>query len=168
SNGNPAAFPISSDEQLEVTYELRLYPNLNDVPATVMVGSNNHDTITRPIAVTDTSSWGPFGLSIASANADRRSAGAAYSGDLVPYTNSTDSLSGPLGNASSGATAPYTDGNFYRDISNTWNISTGNGNIRVVTFRFNCAAFQVRFDPVITKTNTQVLTLHQRISWARR
>ena len=165
SDGNPAAFPITDDEQLEVTYELRLYPNLNDVPATVMVGSNSHDTITRPIAVTDTSFWGP---SNSSTNAARSTVGSAYSGDLVPYTNALNSVSGPLGGASSGATAPYTDGNFYRDISNTWNISTGNGNIRVVTFRFNCAAFQVRFDPVITKLNTQVLTLHQRISWARR
>src|SRR5690606_2776896 len=159
----------SSDEQLEVTYELRLYPNLNDVPATVMVGSNSHDTITRPIAVTDTSSWKPAQPPSSLVNAARSSAAvAAYSGDLVPYTNSTTSLSGSLGNASSGTTAPYTDGNFYRDISNTWNISTGNGNIRVVMFKFNCAVFQVRFDPVITKTNTQVLTLHQRIPWARR
>src|SRR5690606_23339010 len=165
SSGNPAAFPITADEQLEVTYELRLYPNLNDVPATVMVGSNSHDTITRPIGVTNASEWGPEN---SSTNTARRAAGGAYSGDLVPYTNSTSSLSGLLGAASSGSTAPYTDGNFYRDISSTWNISTGNGNIRVVTFFFNCAVFQVRFDPVITKTNTQVLTLHQRISWARR
>lgn len=168
SNGNPAAFPISADEQLEVTYELRLYPNLTDVPATVMVGSNSHDTITRPIAVTDASFWRPVPPSSFLANAARGMAGEAYSGDLVPYTNSYGSPSGSLGVASSGATATYTDGNFYRDISNTWNISTGNGNIRLVTCAFGCAAFQVRFDPVITKTNTQVLTLHQRISWARR
>lgn len=169
SDGNPAAFPISDDEQLQVTYELRLYPNLNDVPATVMVGPNSHDTITRPIGVTSTSSWGPveLGSSDFFVNASRGAA-SAYSGDLVPYTNSSSSLSGLLGNASSGATAPYTDGNFYRDISNTWNISTGNGNIRAVLVTFRCASFQVRFDPVITKLNTQVLTLHQRISWARR
>lgn len=164
--GNPTAFPISADEQLEVTYELRLYPNLNDVPATVMVGSNSHDTITRPIGVAS-SFWGPSSSS-SSANAARGGAGQAFSGDLVPYTSGINSPSGSLGNASSGATAPYTDGNFYRDISDTWNISVGNGNIRLVTVRFNCAAFQVRFDPVITKLNTQVLTLHQRISWARR
>src|SRR5690606_32703647 len=71
SSGNPAAFPITEDEQLEVTYELRLYPNLNDVPATVMVGSNSHDTITRPIGVTNTASWGPA-LSASIVNADRR------------------------------------------------------------------------------------------------
>src|SRR5690606_7455572 len=146
-------------------YELRLYPNLNDVPATVMVGSNSHDTITRPMAVTNTTNWGVLAPSSSFVNADRVG-GAAYSGDLIAYDSGAPS--GPLGNASSGATAPYTDGNFYLDISDTWNISTGNGNIRVVTFRFRCATFQVRFDPVITKTNTQVLTLHQRISWARR
>lgn len=167
SSGNPAAFPITDDEQLEVTYELRLYPNLNDVPATVMVGSNSHDTITRPIGVTSTSGWGPveLGQSDFFVNAARGTANA-YSGDLVPYTDSN--LSGLLGAASSGATAPYTDGNFYRDVSNTWSISTGNGNIRAVLVTFRCASFQVRFDPVITKLNTQVLTLHQRISWARR
>ncbi len=171
SGGNPTAFPISSDEQLEVTYELRLYPNLTDVPATVMVGSNSHDTITRPIAVTNASFWGPLHTDFGTANAGRYGifgGNRAFSGDLVPYTGSATSPSGNLGDASSGATAPYTDGSFYRDISNTWNISTGNGNIRLVTFVFGCAAFQVRYDPVITKTNTQVLTLHQRMSWARR
>lgn len=168
SGGNPAAFPISDDEQLEVTYELRLYPNLSDVPATVMVGPNSHDTITRPIDVTTAASWAPVNPLDSFANAALNSPNVAYSGDLVPYTNSAGSLSGPLGAASSGATAPYTDGNFYRDVSNTWNISTGNGNIRVVMVSFRCATFQVRFDPVITKLNTQVLTLHQRISWARR
>lgn len=169
SGGNPTAFPISDDEQLEVTYELRLYPNLTDVPATVMVGPNSHDTITRPINVTNTSVWGPGATSSSAVNAARSSASGlnrAFSGDLVPYTDAF--LSGNLGDASSGATAAYTNGTFYRDISNTWNISTGNGNIRTVTFGFGCAAFQVRYDPVITKLNTQVLTLNQRISWARR
>src|SRR5690606_21168324 len=89
SSGNPAAFPITADEQLEVTYELRLYPNLNDVPATVMVGSNSHDTITRPIGVTDATFWGPLGPSSSAVNAARSSTtSVAYSGDLVPYTNS--------------------------------------------------------------------------------
>ncbi len=173
SGGNPAAFPISADEQLQVTYELRLYPNLTDVPATVMVGSNSHDTITRPIAVNDTSKWRPVSIFNSAVNAEREGGFGlhfASSSDLVPYTNAINSVSGSLGlgEASDGATAPYTNGTFYRDISNTWNISTGNGNIRLVTFKFFCAAFQVRYDPVITKLNTQVLTLHQRISWARR
>jgi len=168
-NGNPAAFPISDDEQLEVTYELRLYPNLNDVPATVTVGAGSYDTITRPIGV-NSAAWYPVGVG-ASENAARAPGSGgnrAFTGDLVPYTGVLTSPSGSLGDASSGATANYTNGSYYRDISNTWNISVGNGNIRLVTFSFGCAAFQVRFDPVITKTNTQVLTLHQRMSWARR
>lgn len=168
-NGNPAAFPISADEQLEVTYELRLYPNLNDVPATVTVGAGSYDTITRPIGVNG-STWGLLAPSASNVNAERSSLtglNQAFTGDLVPYTSSS-SPSGSLGNASSGGTASYTNGSYYRDISNTWNISTGNGDIRTVRVTFNCASFQVRFDPVITKTNTQVLTLHQRMSWARR
>jgi len=166
-NGNPAAFPISADEQLEVTYELRLYPNLVDVPATVTVGASSYDTITRPLGVTS-GRWGAVTGPNVNAARDTITSGAqrAYTGDLVPYTSTNPS--GNLGDASSGATASYTNGSYYRDISNTWNISTGNGNIRVVTFKFGCAQFQVRFDPVITKTNTQVLTLHQRMSWARR
>jgi len=165
SNGNPAAFPISADEQLEVTYELRLYPNLADVPATVTVGASSYDTITRPIGV-NSGAWGVLSPDSPSVNAERILTGEAVTGDLVPYTSTT--LSGNLGNASSGGTASYTNGSYYRDIYNTWNISTGNGNIRVVTFQFGCARLQVRFDPVITKTNTQVLTLYQRMSWARR
>src|SRR5690606_19073517 len=69
-NGNPAAFPISADEQLEVTYELRLYPNLNDVPATVTVGASSYDTITRPIGVNG-SAWGLVAPSASNVNAER-------------------------------------------------------------------------------------------------
>src|SRR5690606_24121908 len=91
SSGNPAAFPITEDEQLEVTYELRLYPNLNDVPATVMVGSNSHDTITRPLGVTNTSNWGPVEPVTTLVIDASSNISVAYSGDQVPYTNATTS-----------------------------------------------------------------------------
>src|SRR5690606_10621883 len=110
SNGNPAAFPISSDEQLQVTYELRLYPNLADVPATVTVGASSYDTITRPIAVAG--GWGAVtGLNVNAAR-DGTTPGVqrAYTGDLIPYTSTNPS--GNLGDASSGATASYTNGSY--------------------------------------------------------
>src|SRR5690606_12331471 len=48
-SGNPIAFPISVEEQLEVTYETSHEPPLTDGFATASIGSNRQDPITREL-----------------------------------------------------------------------------------------------------------------------
>ena len=166
--GSPVSFPILSDEQLEVTYELRNYPPLTDNAATITISGVSFDTITRAISVSDASAWAP--ASWAGGNNpslhSSPSVNVAYTGNLVSVTGSAPS--GSLGGASSITTAAYSNGNFYRDNAAIWNAASGVGSIRTVVFKWWMARFQVQFDPVIVKTNIQTLTLNQRISWARR
>lgn len=169
--GSPVAFPLLNDEQLRVIYQLRMYPPLTDNPATVLIGASSHDTITRALNVNSTTNaWGFMPISgAASSWANFQTNGAdasAYSGDLAAIT-ATSPAGTNLGFASLGA-AGYSNGNHYRDLSATWGPTVGNGNIRTVLLRNNATKWQVRYDPVIAKTNTQQLVLNQRVSWARR
>lgn len=171
SEGGPTTFPIGSDEQLEVTYELRMYPKLTDTEATVTIGASSYDTVTKPLDVSNTSYWGPAqpgsfnnNTSVISGSTGTR----VFTGEPVAITAGINSISGALGETTSVSADSYTNDSFYRDGIATWDITTGNGNIRTAQFRFGCALFQTRYDPVIPKLNTQVLTLRQRIAWARR
>lgn len=167
SGGNPSAFPISDDEQLTVIYELRIYPPLSDSSETVSVGANTHDTLSRARNVTG-GVWGLVASTQSVNNFSRAGSGhqGAYSGDLVAID--ANQPSGSLGSASSGSVSDYNNGDHYRDVTNVWNIGTGNGDIRTVVFTVSCCSFQCQYDPPITKTSDQTLTLHQRISWGRR
>lgn len=171
SEGDPTTFPIASDEQLEVTYELRVYPPLSDVEAEITIGSTVYDTITRGLNINSSTQWGTSAPGSGSVNTSpvQGSQGIrAFSGDLIANTGAINSFTGLLGEATSLSSAAYSNDSFYRDVTANWDITSGNGNIRVVQWRFQCALFQTRYDPVIAKANTQNLSLTQRISWARR
>lgn len=167
AEGDPSSFPIQDDEQFRGIYELRIYAPQSDNPASVMIGANPHDTITRALGVNSVQ-WGlasPVQSAVNFAADAFASSSQAYSGDLVAITATNPS--GNLGSATSVSTHAYNNGSHYRDLTTVWNISTGNGNIRTVTQVFNCCKFQVRYDPVIEKTSDQTLVLNQRVSWAR-
>lgn len=170
--GSPVSFPLTSDEQLRVIYELRMYPPLGDTPATVLVGATSHDTITRALNINTTSlSWHFVDMDSGDASQINFSASnvsqQAWSGDLAAVT-ATNPGGTNLGTSTSVATAGYTNGNHYRDFSGTWGTTVGNGNIRTLMMRNNSTKWQVQYDPVIVKNNTQQLILNQRVSWARR
>ena len=168
SAGNPSTFPISSDEQLAATYELRLYPPLGDVEAEVQIGSNTHDTITRA-AVANSAQWGILTNTGSNVNFQASSSAGltqVYEGDIGSITGLPG---GRTVNATSGTidTLPYVNGSHYRDMSAGWSPATGAISVRSATFAFNCCRFQVQYDPPIPKQANEFLTLRQRVSWGR-
>lgn len=171
SGGDPTSFPIDTDEQLEVTYELRIYPKLTDTEAEITIGSTTYDTITRPLAISNTTYWCPVSPGAFSGNTSPVSGNTGirlFSGDLVSITSAINSLTGSLGETTSVSQDSYGNNNFYRDATATWDITSGNGNIKSAQWRFGCCVFQTSYDPVIVKTNVQSLSLRQRMAWARR
>lgn len=168
SGGNPVAFPIKDDEQLRVTYQLRFYPPLTDSLSTINIGSASYDTITRALWVTGSNAWGvaPASGGGAGLNFQSISGVDAYSGDIRSITDITPAGS-LLGNATH-STLPYVSGSHYSDIRGQFPTGQGNGDIRSSVFILRCCRFQVQYDPPIPKSNNEILTLNQRISWARR
>lgn len=167
ANGVPVAFPIALDEQLTVTYELRVYPPLTDTEADISISGVSHSTITRAAVITS-NLWQP---ALANGSATNFITGSVsnqtlYSGELPDLLSSSTPV-GNLGNSSSVSSTVYVPGSYTRDILATWSISTGNGEARTVRRACGCGGFNVRYDPPIVKTNEQTLMLPQRIIWAR-
>lgn len=168
SAGNPSTFPISSDEQLAVTYELRLYPPQGDVEEQVQIGPDTYDTITRA-ANAGSTQWGVVSLG-GTVNFDRMGATGAhsvYEGDIRDFLNVPAGTA--YGTSGGDVTAtPYIDGTHYRDISARYGTSVGAVNVRSALFSTECCRFQVQYDPIIPKQANQSLILRQRVSWGRR
>lgn len=73
--------------------------------------------------------------------------------------------------ASGGSVASYSSGNFYRDRTATFNISTGNGTIYGFVAHPGASdqatAYAQKFTSTFTKLSTQTLDFTIRISWQR-
>lgn len=172
-NGNPTSFPLSSDEQLEITYELRNYPPLDDVSfSSVMVGSTAHDCIVRARNVNDASTWRmPTFSSGTASDAPYRFSGnaARWQTWSTGLKGVTDSSTGTIvGTASSISNAAYVPGSFVQMSTATYGVNEANGSNRTQIVAGNAFMFQVEFNPPIVKNNTQTLILNQQVSWARR
>lgn len=169
SVGNPTSFPIASDEQLEVTYELRFYVPLVDVTGTITIGSITHDVTTRArMATSGLNGWAPTsGGSNNFTATNGVTESTLYTGALGAITANEPGGS-RNGQTNSVSTSAYTNGNFYRDHSQTFGPALGIGSNMSCTFATLASRFQTEFDPPIAKTDTQTLILHHRVSWARR
>lgn len=176
--GSPTTITVLSDETLDVTYELRLYPAADSTWSATIQGVSYSGNV-RAALVTQGSYmgfWSP---------GEGQDQGA--SGGLLINTNvggaaitayETQTLgavtgvpSGTAFPASLGATpATYTPGNFYRDHAVVWGLSDGNapggiGSMRILSV---LGTYQMNFTPKLPKDSTKVLTLNVRVSWARR
>lgn len=178
-SNNPITITVLSDEILQVTYILRLYPIEADTPAVVTISGSNYTFTRRPASVT---SINPWALSD-TASGNRSTAGFGLAVGVNDVYCSSVGLaaitSAPaIGAQRSSFTAgTYTLGNYFIDTSMTWNIGTANfggGGIQSVTALSDnggtgsTGLYQYGISPGIPKINTQVLTLNYRIQWARR
>lgn len=169
SGGDPVAFPLTDEEALELTYELRLYHPNDDAEVGITISASPHDVLVRPIGAG--SSPNAWSLLASSSNtiSSQLTGIRAWTGDLAPKDRRADNAAAigtSLGSAS-GANVPYSSGNYYQDVTGTFGPTVGNGNIRTVVVNWAVCSFQFQYDPVIVKTDTQQLVLPFRLSLAR-
>tara|TARA_B100002049_G_scaffold146858_1_gene109168 strand:- start:15567 stop:16445 length:879 start_codon:yes stop_codon:yes gene_type:complete len=145
--GDPTSVTVLADEQLRVTYEMRLTIPDTDVLATV----NGYNLTIRPSSASGTA-WSP-GLSIIDSTANPRI--TAYSGPIGDFTAFP---SGTQAGASSVTVEPYVVDSFQREFTYTWD--TARANFDIQSFRsYQSVAFQIGVDPVIPKTSNDLLSL---------
>lgn len=179
--GNPTTLTVLSDEYLDAAYRLRWYAGniLSDVEDTLTItGSGDHDIVLRRAEVDGGSNyWRP--LWQWDAGTPSISSGRAYNGSIGAITGVP---SGTSSTSTSQSNASYSTGNYYRDFTVTWGLNDGNlaGGISAIAIACGtgrvspgsggsaAAGYQFSLDPVISKDNTQILTLNFRQSWARR
>ncbi len=167
---NPTTATVLSDEWLDVTYQLRYYPPLEDVEGTVTLNGTVYDTLTRASAV----------------NAVLGDNIGILIGQLSPGVSSWVAYDGNIGSmiqAPSGASAncdnddqfnlAYSNNSYRIDMQcdcgiTGWNLGAGIRSIRGSTTAGN---FQTQFDAqsggaTIPKTVDFTMSMVWRVSWA--
>lgn len=167
-NGDPTTITVLSDEQLQVTYELRLYQPTGDL----FSGTVGGRTVTlRASEDTSSAAWGfAYGYNA------KNSFGSAPAGGYTFYDGVIGASSGaPSGNNSD---VPTGSASFVRtpvstgvvDISVRAPIGSANfaSGVRSVAFSAGPGRFQCQFDPAVPKTSSDRLDLTFRFSVTRR
>lgn len=167
SGGSPTTITVLSDEVLDATYQVRVYPPTADVTGTVNIGGVDYDYTVRAASVTDTSYW----YLPASAGGGGLFSSRFGQGSLGAITSSPSGTNVLL----NATPAAYTDGSLTRRTQVTCGLDDGNfGGINWALTTFgspggnsSLGRMQVGFDALIPKDNTTTLTLEFSITWAR-
>ena len=167
SLGAPTTITVLSDEILDVTYELRLYPPLTDVEFTIDISGVSYDCVMRASLV-NSAAWQP--QYIFSMGATYPFTLFCWTGDIgTMFEQPSDVNFGYIG----GTFDSYANNSLKRRFNVMWDLDHGNhvDKIKSMSLLQEYAAlgqWQVSFDPVIPKDNTKKLSLPFEIAWARK
>lgn len=171
----PTTITKTSDDQLRITYSLRLYhTGGTPVETTISIGGDDYTCGHAPTSIPR---WalavglmGDFGAWDYSSVAGHQ---AREDQALVGLSN--NSVFGNTSPASSVSFATYTTGNYYRDVTAIWNPGAGDftlgiGSLYLLRQDSNSAStvqFATTFAPRIPKTALDRFTYVYRVSWDR-
>lgn len=173
ADGIPAAISVDADEYLDVTYELRYYPPLDDVVQIngATLNGVNYDVTTRAAEINNGDAWGQYIGSAIGEYSSFVSDWRAYDGNIGTLFQS------PSGNAANCDNANqfnegYVNNSFERVVgSNTgstgWNLGAGIRSIRIKT---TAGWYQSQFDSnpggnTIPKDSNYLMTMKWLIGW---
>lgn len=166
--GSPTSVTVLSDEYLDVTYEVRCYPVVTDVLATVNIGGVNYDTIIRP---SQFGAWGATSYlrwptvtggmaATPNSNPNMRSAGT-----LGDYTVTAGGTSLATGTTSYLA---YSNNSYELTQRLTFGLTAGSTDFGILEFYNALGRWKISFDPVVPKRSTNIFTLDFKLAWARK
>ena len=169
--GTPTTVVILSDEQLVVTYELRIYAATADVPFTIDISGTSYSGTLRPMQVGTVVLFSVAGTAgglpltnLGSGNSAAGTTGTALGAFTAAPTGTMVNSTGTF------SASAYTTGNFYRDWTITWSLGQANvgSGITTLAVRSRMAPIQLSFSPRIPKTATKTMTLTFREGpWGR-
>ena len=170
--GNPTTITVLSDEFLDVTYEIRVYPPLVDVLGTITISAIDYGFTLRSAFVTNGTNW--------------HDGGGAFTGGGFPNNGVTlyggaglalgAITAGPtsVGSSQSFNTAQdaYVPGSLERGFSidvplNLANFTPGITGLIFTVGNGRRGTFQVAIDTPIPKDATKLLSLDFKHTWAR-
>lgn len=172
AQGNPTTITVLNDEVLDVTYEIRVYPDITDTTGTIELEGVVYDYIARAARVGASGSGGEYWSLGSVGNGDGTT--RAYEGNIRDFTSFPVGSGGGQSLYSSSSRLPYAPGSMVGAASYTWGLgSSPDGGVRSVSARVGWASWQIEFSSQIDgspipKDNTKELTLTVSHSWARR
>lgn len=164
SLGNPTTITVLSNEYLDITYQLRLYPPLDDAYYQVTLDGITYNVTVRAAVVTASQWWAPT------------------LGPVSYWTSSWTSYDGSIGtilgspSGSSKVSYSVSEINYVNNSMtkraylnaglDDMNHPTGIKSIHFYTH--NMGAYQMEFFPAIPKNNTLTFRAEVGVSWARK
>ncbi len=172
--GNPTTITVLSDEVLDVTYELRIYPAMADATGTVVIAGVTYTWTARPLNnATYDSRWGGQYLGCG-VGFNTTSGNVSVYGPLVmatiPAQGSTPTS--PV-NGTSMNPQPYTAGSYQRSFRMDFDLNDGNvaGGIGAYFAASETnqtgGAWAWGISPKLPKTNSFKATFTVRMTWGR-
>lgn len=172
-SGAPVAISVQGNEYLDVTYEVRLYPPMQDTTGVVI--PSGVDTSPRTwtaraaggsggtLSYNTSSGWSLGGGYVSGQSTSRPSAHATSLSEVFAIPAGRIGLGGTSGGImdSTGAGATYS-------ISFPLNEANSTFGVRSVSKPTLGPYFQIEFDPPFMKTDENELTISFRHSWGRR
>lgn len=165
SLGQPTTITILPYEFLDIIYELRCYPPLEDEFFTLTLSGTVYEATVRASDVTS-NQWAPN-----------------LSGRVLLWSNTTSTIaySGPIGlitgspTGSVASTAPnnfdYVEGSYSQNAYSLFDLNQANFVDGIKSFRFmtyfQVGMYQVEFDKFIPKNNTRTWRIDYGVTWAR-
>lgn len=184
-NGNPITINKTNQEQVRVTYEYRMFPPTTGSTSVIVLGNTSHSISIMPANTENVNLWGGGGFGLMTrfggwnANPINSIQARAWGSGTRLYggvpTGSLFLSGSGLSPGSASYPTTYSLKDYYRDVDFIWNTSDGNHTlgIGVVSFALfpvsipSTDHFAIQFDPAISKTDLQRLTLRFRFSWNR-
>lgn len=179
--GNPIVLTKTSDNQLRVDWEWRMYIPVGLVSGTFFIGSGNVDYTSSVVAITDTLAWGcsPGG---GTSNGMSDQFGNSFAARFNAYASGTalPTVSGSIPGGSISPTAvwigPYVNGTYNKSFSSSFdpgvaNFTGGVGALSltnmVVGSNTSHPTFFVVFSPAVPKISTQRFIWEMNLAWYR-
>jgi hypothetical protein len=163
-NGNPTTITILSTETLFVTYEFRYYQMLNDAVGSITIAGVTYNYTARSCSVGYRAldrGPEPVGSSI--------TGGANYyNGRILGPKNGTGTGGTYLGFASSNTFLPYVTNSYYTDYQTGLSTSAVTQPFDFIVFETTRGGFQVKFDQLVPKSNSNEFLITFRLGWSRR
>ena len=173
--GSPTSISVTSAQQLDIIYQLSVYPPLVDTSAVVTISGVNYTVTGRAASVNGTTLWNPSRFT----NSFVYCSSSAYVGAV--YTGAIGAITSvPAGTSAistdRGISDAYVNNSLQRTGYNSYGLTAGNvaGGIKSTLISWNedtgnsGAYFQYGFNPVIPKDGTKTLVLHYSLNWAAR
>lgn len=173
--GNATTIVKTADDELRITYELRIYPMKTSNVSTITLKSVERTCTTRGYDIDSDGRWGSAaegGGSMLTYFGRRLDQG---SGDLASYSSSimpalTDVQTGTATAPSTSGWGGYSAATYYKDHSMTWNPGLGNltmGSIKWGGVQGYNSPFITTIEPAVSKTDTERFTFTGRVAWGR-
>jgi len=165
NNGNPTTIFVLADEYIDLTYQLRFYPDLEDSISQITIGGTDHEVTIRPANITQAANnWSPSNAAVDWGAATFR----AFDGQISNITSLPDGVESSGGTATNAA---YLSGSYSRggilSINGPSAVYQAGVASLVTPAGLGMGRFQIGFNPPVQKSATTTLRLRFSTSWQR-